>query len=228
MQCSLYGKLPTKRDFIAAGVPREFLAVWEPWLQGSVSASRVNLGDRWQAAFLTAPIWRFWLGSDLCGVDVIGAFMPSLDGVGRYFPLTLIACADPGFGIAPPESDAQEAWFTAAEALLMSALDHDRTFDAVMADLADLPAPMQIAQDETSGDFIGDGDSRTGEPDFAAIFEALRKGDHGSIYGSATFWWTLGGEGFAPMALCRRRMPDPYLFPSMLTGKHPQYDPVAG
>ena len=97
MPRSLYGKLPTKRDFIAAGVPREFLAVWEPWLQGSVSASRVTLGDRWQAAFLTAPIWRFWLGSDLCGVDVIGAFMPSLDGVGRYFPLTLIACADPGF-----------------------------------------------------------------------------------------------------------------------------------
>ena len=67
MQCGLFGKLPTKRDFIAHQAPREFLDVWEPWMQGGISASRHELGDDWQQAFLTAPIWRFWLGAELCG-----------------------------------------------------------------------------------------------------------------------------------------------------------------
>src|ERR1700758_755461 len=129
MQCSLYGKLPAKRDFIAIGAPRDFLHAWEPWLQGGVSAARHGLGERWQPAFLTAPIWRFWLGSQVCGRSVIGAFMPSLDGVGRYFPLTLFACADDNAAIPPPELDDQEAWFDGAEQFLMSTLDANRGFD---------------------------------------------------------------------------------------------------
>jgi type VI secretion system protein ImpM len=228
MPCSLYGKLPTKRDFIAAGVPREFLAVWEPWLQGSVSASRMALGDQWQSAFLTAPIWRFWLGSEMCGTDVIGAFMPSLDGVGRYFPLTLLACADPGCGIPPPECDAQEEWFKSAETLLISTLDHDRTFDDVMADLAKLPAPAQVVLSKDTDGFVGDPSASAGEPAFSAIFEAIRKNDHDAVYQASTFWWTLGGEGFAPMALQRWRMPDPYLFSTLLTGPSHQLDPDVG
>ena len=72
MRCSLYGKLPAKRDFVAVAAPRPFLNTWEPWMQGGISASRQSLGDAWQNAFLTAPIWRFWLGADLCGAPVIG------------------------------------------------------------------------------------------------------------------------------------------------------------
>ena len=48
------------------------------------------------------------------GATVLGAFMPSLDGIGRYFPLTLFACADEGAAIAPPELDPQDQWFEAA------------------------------------------------------------------------------------------------------------------
>ena len=130
MQCSLYGKVPAKRDFIAIGAPREFLNTWEPWLQGAISASRTTLGDKWQPAFLTAPIWRFWLGADICGRSVMGAFMSSLDGVGRYFPLTLFACADDNATIPPPEFTSQDDWFDAAETFLMSTLDHDTNFEA--------------------------------------------------------------------------------------------------
>ena len=119
MPCNLYGKLPTKRDFIAIGATRDFLDQWEPWLQGGVSASQTILKDRWQSAFLRAPIWRFWLGADLCGVPVIGAFMPSLDKVGRYFPLTLFAFADHGATISPPEINSQDDWFKAAEEFLI-------------------------------------------------------------------------------------------------------------
>src|SRR5882724_8524902 len=143
MRCGLFGKLGAKRDFIALATPRSFLEAWEPWMQSSLSASRHQLGERWQQAYLTAPIWRFWLGADICGNSVIGAFMSSLDGVGRYFPLTLFARADDNAAIPPPEFGAQDDWFDSAEALLMSTLDHDANFEAMTAGLGTLAPPFQ-------------------------------------------------------------------------------------
>ncbi|MHC2697315.1 type VI secretion system ImpM family protein [Bradyrhizobium liaoningense] len=81
MRCGLFGKIGAKRDFIAIATPRSFLEAWEPWVQSALSASRHQLGPGWQQAFLTAPVWRFWLGAAICGTTVAGAMMPSLDGV---------------------------------------------------------------------------------------------------------------------------------------------------
>jgi type VI secretion system protein ImpM len=223
MQCGLYGKLPAKRDFIAIGAPRDFLNAWEPWLQGAVSASRNKLGDAWQEAFLTAPIWRFWLGADICGSTMIGAFMSSLDGVGRYFPLTLFARADEGAAIPPPEFGAQDDWFNAAEAFLMSTLDHNADFDTITANLAALAVPFQEFRNSLPQDMIVANDGTVGMPagekGFADLFAEICLVDHARIYAASTFWWTIGGEGFAPAALCGKRMPDPFLFTAMLTGK---------
>jgi type VI secretion system protein ImpM len=224
MQCNLYGKLPTKRDFIAMGAPRDFLNIWEPWLQGGVSASQAILKEQWQQAFLRAPIWRFWLGADLCGTAVLGAFMPSLDKVGRYFPLTLFACADQEAAIPPPELDPQDQWFKAAEDFLISTLDHDKTFEATVDDLNALPAPLQTELPKTSAAdiFVQDDGTvgvKAGERHFADLFGSLRQADHNRIYAATTCWWTVGGEDFAPMALCMKRMPDPFLFTAMLTGQ---------
>jgi type VI secretion system protein ImpM len=223
MQCSLYGKLPSKRDFIAIGAPREFLNAWEPWLQGGVSASRKQLGEKWQAAFLTAPIWRFWLGAGICGRSVIGAFMSSLDGVGRYFPLTLFACADDTGAIPPPEFGAQDEWFDTAEAFLMSTLDQETSFDAVTAGLGELAAPFQEFPNAPADDMIVESDGTIAMPvggrGFADLFGSMRQTDHARIYAGSTFWWTIGGEGYAPVALSGKHLPDPFLFSAMLTGE---------
>ena len=227
MQCGLYGKLPAKRDFIAIGAPRDFLNAWEPWLQGGVSAARNELGERWQSAFLIAPIWRFWLGSDVCGRTVIGAFMPSLDGVGRYFPLTLFACADDSAAIPPPELAAQEAWFDGAEQFLMSTLDAHHEFDEIVAALNELTVPSQKFAEPPAQDMIAaDGGTvaiRSADGDFSDLFRAIRETDHAKVYAAATFWWTIGGEGFAPVALCRKHLPDPFLFAAMLTGEFAEH-----
>ena len=52
MPCGLYGKLPVKRDFVAVNTPRDFLLLWEEWLQGGVSASKISLGHDWLRAYL--------------------------------------------------------------------------------------------------------------------------------------------------------------------------------
>jgi type VI secretion system protein ImpM len=215
MQCSLFGKLPARRDFIAIGAPREFLSAWEPWLQGAISSSRQELGKDWQTAFLAAPIWRFWLGADICGRSVIGAFMSSLDGVGRYFPLTLFACADDDAAIPPPELDSQDEWFDAAERFLLSTLDQDANFEEITARIDKWSPPHQESRAETLAqtDVVC-----TEGRDFSEVFRSMRSQAHHKIFAGSTFWWTIGGDGFPPVALCGKHMPDPYVFSAMLTG----------
>ena len=143
---------PCSATSMASSRPNAISLRWESRVISSTSGSlgsraasrrlKRRSGKQWQKAFLRAPIWRFWLGADLCGVSAIRASMPSLDKVGRYFPLTLFACADQGATIPPPEIDAQDEWFKAAEDFLIST-DHEKTFEAVVLDLNGLAAPLQ-------------------------------------------------------------------------------------
>ena len=220
MPCGLFGKLPSKRDFIALSAPREFLSVWESWVQGGISASRVNLADRWQEAFLRAPIWRFWLGADVCGITIAGAFMPSVDGVGRYFPLTVFASAK---HIPPPELDPQEAWFAAAEEFLLSALGPESTFDTLKEALGRLTPPIDHLLKAPPEKMTRLPDGTVALPTTAAFFPmtlaAIRVEDYARAYAGSTFWWTTGGEGFDPLILAGKHMPDAYVFTGMLTGR---------
>ena len=63
-----------------------------------------------------------------------------------------------------------------------------------------------------------------GELGLADLFVVIRRAENAWIDAASTFWWTIGGEGFAPVALCGKRMPDPFLFAAMLTGKFAEHD----
>jgi len=223
MRCSLFGKLPAKRDFIALFAPRHFLDVWEPWVSSSIAASRDQLKDGWQDAFLTAPIWRFWLGAALCRTSLAGALMSSMDGVGRYHPLTVFAIADPGGPIPPPDIDSQDGWFNAAEDFLLATLDNERPYDTITAALDQLAPPStHVSQVSAEGILhVRDGTlaSAKGDREFADVFKDLRIANHANSYAAASFWWTLGGGDYAPYTLCCRGLPDPFLFSTMLTGR---------
>jgi type VI secretion system protein ImpM len=222
MRCSLFGKLGAKRDFIALATPRRFLETWEPWVQACMSASRHQLSNGWQNAFLTAPLWRFWLGADICGATTLGAIMPSVDGVGRYYPLTLLAIADPSQSIPPPDLNAQDQWFFAAEAFLLSTLDQARSFEDISAALEVLPAPPIEATVSPSKDILALGDNMVGMITAGKAFRdslsVLRQSNH-ETSAAASFWWTEGGGNFPPMALCSRGMPNPFRYSTMLTGR---------
>jgi type VI secretion system protein ImpM len=223
MRCGLFGKLAAKRDFIALFAPRDFLTAWEPWMQSCVSASRDTLGDTWQQAYLSAPIWRFWLGAGICGATVIGAFMSSLDGMGRYYPLTLFACANPGEAVAPPDIDAHDQWFAAAENLLLATLENQITFEAITNALDQFAAPTHQPADIPLVDMSvlrsGVVAGPLGNRSFSDLFAQLRIANHSNVYAGASFWWTTGGDDYEPFGFCCRHMPDPSLFASMLTGR---------
>jgi type VI secretion system protein ImpM len=223
MRCGLFGKLPPKRDFVALFAPRVFLDAWEPWMRSGISASQKSLGPDWQQAFLTAPIWRFWLGAEICGTPVVGAFMPSLDGVGRYYPLTIFACADPDTPIPPPDINPQDEWFIASESLLLSALEKDVTFEAITSALGQIAQPKCQNGDQLPDDMIGARGGAIAVPaagrSFQEICGSLRIANHASAYAAASFWWTLGGADYPPIALSCRGMADPFLFAGMLRGR---------
>ena len=110
MGFGIFGKLPQKRDFIALNLPRAVLEPFENWLQSAIAASRNELGTAWQDLYLVSPIWRFWIGGDILTTACAGALMPSVDSVGRFFPLAIIYHAEPGEVIVPPPFDPLDVW----------------------------------------------------------------------------------------------------------------------
>lgn len=118
-----YGKLPSHGDFVSRRLPRQFVELWDSWLQGGLSASREQLGADWLDSYLVSPIWQFTLAPGLCGADAwAGVMMPSVDRVGRYFPLTLAAniAEEQRLGIY----GARCSWLNALSELALSSLDY--------------------------------------------------------------------------------------------------------
>ncbi|MEO0915058.1 MAG: type VI secretion system-associated protein TagF, partial [Pseudomonadota bacterium] len=112
-----YGKVPSHGDFVTNGLDRGFVELLDIWLQRSIQDSKAHLGSRWLDAFLVTPVWRFAFAPGVCGAaGAIGLIMPSVDRVGRYFPLVLTAQL-PG-PINPVVSEIfNHPWFDAAEDL---------------------------------------------------------------------------------------------------------------
>ena len=123
-------------------LPRAFLDPWDAWLQACMQRSREQLGDGWLDLYLTGPIWRFSLSAAVCGPEAwCGVMIPSVDRVGRYFPLTI---ATPAGDDANPFGLARDlgVWFERAEDLALSMLDDDapsfEDFDAAVESLAEV------------------------------------------------------------------------------------------
>ena len=123
-----FGKLPDRADFVVGNCPEGFLKLWEPFLMRGLACSRLDLGSRWEEVYMTMPVWRFWLAPEEGNVAFVhsigGAVMPSVDKVGRKFPLTIVAEADPS---QKPERSSDD-WFEDVEAALLGALDEDANF----------------------------------------------------------------------------------------------------
>lgn len=221
MPAGFFGKLPAKRDFVAYQTTRPFLDMWEPWLQSGVATARQALGEGWAEAYNRMPIWRFWLGAQFSGEAVIGALMASVDGVGRAFPLAVFCGAGDDL-LPPPEIEANGAWCEAAEHALLGGLAPDKAFEDFARDVDALPAPvLQSPVEEMAGvELRGEGVAlvRGVGADPALAFRAARRFGHRSAFAGQSFWWTLGGAGFEPLALAVVGLPAPGLFADLVTG----------
>lgn len=84
-----FGKLPGMGDFAHRRLPEAFRERWDGWLHDGLMRLRERHDD-WTARYLEAPLWCFVLGRGVAGDRLwLGVLMPSVDGVGRYFPFTV-------------------------------------------------------------------------------------------------------------------------------------------
>jgi len=121
----MYGKIPIMGDFVSRRLPGDFVQSWDAWLQDAVSDSKQKLGPGWLDIYLTSPIWRFILSSGVCGTKAwAGVLIPSVDRVGRYFPLTL-AAKIPEKSAVPRWFIQAGEWFEDVENLALSGLQDD-------------------------------------------------------------------------------------------------------
>jgi type VI secretion system protein ImpM len=228
-----FGKLPCKGDFLQRRAPQEFVDTWDPWLQECIHASRQALQDGWLDAYLTGPVWRFVISSGVCGSGAYaGVMLPSVDRVGRYFPLTLVTQVDTDE--SPVELACRgTAWFDAAEALAIAALEAtDLDLDAFDEQVASLSThlprnnsghtatlwsmqeeirfPTQGFQWQISLPSAHDLQTAVNVLSFRVLAGQLRP---------MTLWWTDGASAVSPSWLVMRGLPAPGSFTAMLAGQ---------
>ncbi|MFT6675202.1 MAG: type VI secretion system protein ImpM [Sulfitobacter sp.] len=138
-----YGKIPSIGDFFRLEVPAGFVTVWDNWLQRCLVSGTHTYGAGWDALYMSVPIWRFCLSAGVAGpAAVIGVLMPSVDRVGRRFPLTLMAPLSAG-GSLVQDHFLNNDLFQALEDVALAALDDGASRENLSAALAALPVPVQ-------------------------------------------------------------------------------------
>lgn len=216
-----FGKLPARGDFVSRRLVRDFTEPWDGWLQDAIAMSAQQLQEDWLATYLTAPIWRFLLSPGVCGeMPMLGVVMPSVDRVGRYFPLTL--------AVGVPDSAAPArtmlgagTWFADVEKLALSALEDDADLDRLDQDAEAIGPP---AEDEpgctryrseraVSIEFAGEGAPAAAAMDSVLALLAARY----------SLWWTSGSEQVRPALVVAEGLPPVERFAALLDGRWEQW-----
>lgn len=208
----LFGKVPSKGDFLNDGLPAAFVQPWDDWVKATLRHGAIRMGAQWAACFLSCPVWRFLLAPNVCGPAAwTGIIASSADGVGRPYPLTL--AATPPQGSSPIALIAE--WAQGYERLtdLALAMMHGAAEQAAARqDLARvstlLPFPAPRAREPVPPDgapLPAGGVVRVA----LGVNAAPRLGGAIARAGrSYTLMW-LDGWGLAPFALVGAGLPDP-------------------
>jgi len=238
-----YGKLPCRGDFLQRRAPQDFVDVWDAWLQECLHETRSRLEDRWLDAYLTGPVWRFALSAGVCGPGAYaGILVPSVDRVGRYFPLTVVARLEPEDCLLSVACS-HGAWFEAAEALVLDALEAEAldfdTFDeqiALLRERLDVENIAEAARLMRSLESLPQPSRRWQMPlaSAASLQNAVNAFAHREVSRALrplAIWWTEGSNALAASWLCTQGLPEASGFVAMLTGDWSAADwatPVAG
>ena len=144
-----YGKIPSLGDFTSRRLPTSFINSWDLWLQHAMATSREQLGERWLDLYLTGPIWRFTLMPQVCDDNMwAGILMPSVDKVGRYFPLTFTIQIEPIPRMMSAIFSAQN-WYADLEQVALNSLNIQALPDDIDQCLTQHPFPAPYLKEQS-------------------------------------------------------------------------------
>jgi type VI secretion system protein ImpM len=231
IEVGFYGKLPSHGDFLRRRVSDGFVGVWDSWLQECLAASRSALGESWLDVYLTSPAWRFACAGGACGpAPVIGVMVPSVDRVGRYFPLTLVAelpHETPSLLAALLRAD---PFFGSAERLVIETLESDYIdFDRFDEQLLRLAEQLEAARVsprvvlDAASDLLDDAADGwqipIGSPtELGSAFDQVLTERLSKVYDPLVLWWTDGSARVQPSCLVVKGLPHPDAFTALLDG----------
>lgn len=228
-----FGKLPGYGDFIERNLPRSFVDVWDQWLQRAMAGSRQMLGDHWLDAYLTSPVWRFALSSGCVdGHAWLGVMLPSVDRVGRYFPLTIVLPLSTGVNLSMALHQ-NAGWFNRLQEIGLACLQESPTVEAVVEVLQSLPDPdltpwrVHPSQMRAIGNCVSLPAQSDVKPEASDVSlrqsltlnEALLRQQHASF----SLWFSAGTDQVPDTMLNSEFLPDPVGYVSMLTAQWPEY-----
>ena len=144
-----FGKLPGMGDFAQRRLDAHFMQVWDNWLQRGLLQLRTTHSD-WLPHYLQGPVCFFALGAGLVGERPwLGVLVPSVDAVGRYFPLTLVVELEPHTVLYDAAGQWIHRWWGLAAHAAVSALENDLNsagFDAALEQLF-APGPQSVVHE---------------------------------------------------------------------------------
>ncbi|TDK39701.1 type VI secretion system-associated protein TagF [Rhizobium deserti] len=136
-----FGKLPSHGDFVSDGLGRGLQEVLDIWMQAGLQRLQQDFPGDWEPRFRAMPTWRFIVERGQWGqATVAGVMLPSLDRVGRSFPL-VIAAQITNFTSDPRSLCLDDSWFTAAEGIAESSARRDFDINLFIAALRRLRSP---------------------------------------------------------------------------------------
>ena len=235
-----YGKIPCLGDFISRRLPADFINEWDLWLQHGMAASRVQLGEQWLDLYLTGPIWRFVLMPGVCGTAQgiwSGVLMPSVDRVGRHFPLTIALLNDPRPEMMLTVFSAQR-WYATLERIALATLNVNALPDDLERNLADNPfsalepSPRRHEAQELAAWWRHASNSPPKTfmlPTETSLPDLLEEAAEDILTASAlgkSFWWTVSSEAGPTQLRCFMGLPPENHFASMLEARLPGKIPL--
>jgi type VI secretion system protein ImpM len=231
MQVGFFGKLPSHGDFLRRRVSDAFVDAWDAWLRECLAASKSALGARWLDVYLTSPAWRFLCAPGACGpAPVLGLLAPSVDQVGRYFPLTIVTELPEDVSLVTAAAVSTH-FLDAAERLVIETLaaepvDFDRfdravlSLEAELAGVIDRPA---IILDPAAVSVLAESHQAWQMPlgasfHLASAFDQLLSLQLEAKFRPLVLWWTDGSSVVEPSWLVLKGLPGPELYPAFLEG----------
>lgn len=202
-----FGKLPTVGDFATRRLDGDFVQVWDNWLSTGLARLRTEDDGQWLGAYLASPTWRFMLTPGFLPAPLqtqtwAGVVMPSVDRVGRYYPLTL-ACALPHVPLSGHSQAALWSWLHQLEDLAVDALQEDWVIDTLETELARVGLPsFGTSRDPSPEDPIAQSPPNAF---FAACLAPALAGESGRCV------WFSEAELLAPRLLCSGGLDDSIL-----------------
>lgn len=205
-----YGKMPAAGDFVARRVPGAFCEAWGRWLQRALEGARARLGDRWPEDFLSMPVWRFVLGPGLVTPGAwAGVMAPSVDSVGRYFPLALASALPAAPVDVVATLFAARPWYDDMEQVASSAIGPGADVARLDAETAARPFPGTYLRSPHGG-------NPAGGPREGVSCMTLREA-HGMAPTAA--WFAEASEIFGSTLLVCDRLPPAGPFCAMMDGR---------